>query len=71
MDLALLDLGQSIRLEPRSALGLLWLQTHFEASAWDLIGSGRVFLSRGSCQELCRDAEAAGLTLSCVTAMLS
>lgn len=70
MDLALLDLGESVRLQPCSVLGLLWLQTHFDAGAWDLIRSGRVRLSRGSREHLCRDAEAAGLTLSCVTAPL-
>ena len=66
MDLVLLELGTSFVLQPRSVVGLLWLQTHFEPSAWDLICSGSVRLSAATRQQLCGDAEAAGLRLSCL-----
>jgi len=64
MDLAVINSGQSLSLQPRSVLGLLWLQTHFEASSWDLICSGQARLRVETRDALCRDAEAAGLTLA-------
>ena len=70
VDLVLLELDGAYLLQHRSILGLLWLQTHFEPSAWDLICSGSLRLSAATRLELCRDAEAAGLRLSCLTAPL-
>lgn len=70
MDLVLLELDSAFLLQPRSVLGLLWLQTHFEPSAWDRIAAGSLRLSAVTRQELCRDALAAGLQLSCLAAPL-
>ena len=67
-DLALIELGPSFRLEPKSLLGLLWLQTHFESQSWDLICSGQARLSAGTRVALCSDAAAAGLQVSCLAA---
>ena len=64
MDLAVLSRGNSVVLQPRSVLGLLWLQTHFESSSWDLICSGQARLRAETRDALCRDAQAAGLELS-------
>ena len=67
-DLALLELKGSYLLQPRSIVGLLWLQTHFEPQSWDLICSGNVRLSAATRPELCADAQRAGLQLSCLAA---
>ncbi|MFZ9229349.1 MAG: hypothetical protein ACO24U_08335 [Prochlorococcaceae cyanobacterium] len=67
-DLALLELDGSYLLQPRSIVGLLWLQTHFEPQSWDLICSGKVRLSAATRSALCADAKSAGLHLSCLAA---
>jgi len=61
MDLSLIPLDSGYRVLPESALGLLWLQTHFEPETWDLICEGRVRLSTSSIGSLCADARDAGL----------
>ena len=43
---------------------MLWLQTHFETSTWDLICSGAVRLKAESCNHLCSDALEAGLNVA-------
>lgn len=63
MDLTLTPLSSGFRVLPASALGLLWLQTHFEPETWDLVCEGRVRLSAASIGSLCADARAAGLVL--------
>jgi hypothetical protein len=45
-------------------MGMLWLQTHFETSTWDLICSGTVRLKADSCHHLCSDARDAGLNVA-------
>lgn len=68
-DLSLTPKGDSYQLMPRSVLGTLWLQTHFETSTWDLICSGSVRLKAGSCDQLCRDALDAGLCVARIPAV--
>ena len=70
-DLSLTARGESesYQLMPRSVLGMLWLQTHFEANTWDLICSGAVRLTSGSCDSLCRDAIQAGLSVARIPAV--
>jgi hypothetical protein len=63
-DLSLTAKGDSYQLEPRSVMGMLWLQTHFETSTWDLICSGAVRLKADSCHLLCSDARDAGLNVA-------
>ena len=62
-DLSLTAKGGSYQLLPRSVMGMLWLQTHFESETWDLVCSGAVRLKTESCDHLCRDAIAAGLSV--------
>jgi hypothetical protein len=69
MDLSVTPQATGFRVQPRSALGLLWLQTHFEPQTWDLICEGRVRLSAASIHPLCADAVAAGLELQGVPAL--
>ena len=70
-DLSLTAKGDSFQLVPRSVLGMLWLQTHFETSTWDLICSGSVRLRAESCESLCRDAQLAGLMVARIPAVAS
>ena len=63
MDLAMAGVGSSYRLLPTSVLGLAWLQTHFETNTWELICSGAVRLQAACVEELCRDANQAGLAM--------
>ena len=63
-DLSLTAKGDSYQLLPRSVMGMLWLQTHFETSTWDLICSGAVRLKAESCNHLCSDALEAGLNVA-------
>lgn len=69
MDLALAGIGESYRLLPRSVHGTLWLQTHFETSTWELVCTGKVRLNASSTDQLCRDAQAAGLSVSRIPAL--
>ncbi|MFM1812653.1 MAG: hypothetical protein RLZZ336_1591 [Cyanobacteriota bacterium] len=68
LDLLLIEMGAAFLIQPRSILGVVWLQTHFEPATWDLICSGRVRLSACHQASLCADAEAAGLRLGCLRA---
>lgn len=60
-DLVLTEVQGGCRLQPQTVLGLLWIQTHFEASAWDLVCSGDVRISLSSSHALRQDAISAGL----------
>ena len=70
-DLSLTAKGDSFELMPRSVIGMLWLQCHFETSTWDLICSGAVRLKGKSCEALCRDASSAGLNVAKIPAVLA
>jgi len=63
-DLSLTAKGDTYQLLPRSVMGMLWLQTHFETSSWDLICTGAVRLKADSCDHLCSDATEAGLNVA-------
>ncbi|WP_438981903.1 hypothetical protein [Vulcanococcus sp.] len=63
-DLSLTAKGDTYQLLPRSVMGMLWLQTHFETNTWDLICSGAVRLKAESCDHLCSDAVDAGLNVA-------
>ena len=69
MDLSLTPLGDSYRLLACSVQGMLWLQTHFEATTWDLICTGKVRLNAATMGGLCSDACAAGLVVSRIPAL--
>ena len=62
-DLSLISRGDSFQLVPRTVLAMLWLQTHFESSTWELVCSGEVRISATSSRQLQRDASAAGLSV--------
>jgi hypothetical protein len=67
-DLTLIRRGDSFQLCAGSVFGILWLQTHFESSTWELVCSGQVRISAGSSVDLQDDALAAGLSVHRLTA---
>ena len=71
MDLRLISEGQAFRLQPESGHGMLWLQTHFEKSHWELLAEGLATLSPANVDELIEDASNAGLNLSPLPALSS
>ena len=50
---------------------MLWLQTHFEKSHWELLAEGLATLSPANVDELIEDASNAGLNLSPLPALSS
>ena len=56
MDLSLISEGQAFRLQPESVHGMLWLQTHFEMSHWELLAEGLATVSHSNADELIEDA---------------
>ena len=63
-DLALAQTPAGFRLMPCSTLGMLWLQTHFEAPHWGALAAGQVRVDPESGRQLRCDAEAAGLKVA-------
>lgn len=49
------------RLVVHSALGMLWLQLHFEPCHWDSLAAGRVELEPGTLAEFLSDCSSAGV----------
>lgn len=71
VDLTLVPLERSVKLLPGSVLGVLWLQTHFEARHWDRLIRGQTRLDQASAEQLRLDAERAGLRLCLLPAFRS
>ena len=51
----------SVRVQPRSVLGMLWLQTHFDDDAWDFLSYGAIAISGTDAIDLSQDANQSGL----------
>lgn len=64
MDLALAATSSGYRLQPASAMGMLWLQTHFEDKHWHHLAEGNVSVEESSADLIWDDATAAGLCVS-------
>lgn len=54
MDLLLASSHGGFRLKPQSALGMVWLQTHFDDAVWSHLATGRVQVSPSSADRLVR-----------------
>ena len=50
-----------VRIKPKSAHGMLWLQTHFVNEDWDSIALGQADLENKHADQLSQDASLAGL----------
>ena len=64
MDLLLASSHGGFRLKPQSALGMVWLLTHFDVAVWSLLATGWVLVCPSSADRLCQDALSAGLQVN-------
>ena len=64
VDLLLAPMDSTNRLIPASAIGMLWLQTHFADEHWDDLSRGLVALSPSCSESLIADALDAGLNVN-------
>ena len=67
MDICLLNIDNNLNksLQPTSAIGMLWLQTHFENDQWEALADNSVIISEENSKFLIEDATSAGLNVKC------
>ena len=67
MDICLITIDNNLNksLLPKSAFGMLWLQTHFENEQWESLSNSTVIISEENSQLLIEDATNAGLNIKC------
>ena len=67
MDICLITIDNDLNksLQPKSAIGMLWLQTHFEDDQWDALSNSAVIISEENSKLLIEDATNAGLNIKC------
>ena len=69
MDICLItiDNNSNKSLQPKSAIGMLWLQTHFENDQWEALSNSSVIISEENSKLLIEDAINAGLNIKSFT----
>ena len=67
MDIRLVTIDNNLNksLEPQTAIGMLWLQTHFENDQWEALSNSTVIISEENSKLLIEDATDAGLNIKC------
>ncbi len=67
MDICLITIDNNLNtsLQPKSAVGMLWLQTHFENDKWEALSNSAVIISEENSKLLIEDAMNAGLDIKC------
>ena len=65
MDICLINIDNNLNksLQARSAVGMLWLQTHFENDQWEALSNSTVIMSAENSKMLIEDASNAGLDI--------
>ena len=65
MDICLVNIDNNLNksLHPTSAIGMLWLQTHFENNQWEALSNNAVIISEENSKLLIQDATSAGLNI--------
>ena len=65
MDICLITIDNNLNksLQPKSANGMLWLQTHFENDQWDALSNSTVIISDENSKLLIEDATNAGINI--------
>ncbi len=71
MDICFIEFNEWIHLRVNSVHGMLWLQTHFDESQWEVIASQQVKLTKNNARALAQDATEAGLILNSVQSALN
>ena len=69
MDICLITIDNNLNksLQPKTAIGMLWLQTHFENDQWEALSNSTVIISEENSQLLIEDARNAGLNVECLS----
>ena len=69
MDLCLITIDNNLNksLQPQSAIGMLWLQIHFENDQWEALSNNTVVISDKNSKLLIEDAMNAGLNIKSFT----
>ena len=67
MDIRLVNIDNKLNksLQPQTAIGMLWLQTHFENDQWEALSDSTVIISEENSKLLIVDATNAGLNIKC------
>ena len=67
MDISLITIDNNLNksIQPHSASGMLWLQTHFENDQWEALSNSTVIISGENSKLLIEDATNAGLKIKC------
>ena len=67
MDICLITIDNNLNkfLQPKSAFGMLWLQTHFDDDQWEALSNSTVIISEENSKLLIEDATNAGLDIKC------
>ena len=67
MDICLITIDKNFNksIQPKSVIGMLWLQTHFENNQWEALSNSTVIISEENSQLLIEDATNAGLDIKC------
>ena len=65
MDICLITIDNNSykSIQPKTALGMLWLQTHFENNKWDALSNSTVIISDENSKLLIEDATNAGINI--------
>ena len=65
MDICLITIDNNLNksLQPQSAFGMLWLQTHFDNDQWEALSNSTVIISEKNSKLLIEDARNAGLDI--------
>ena len=67
MDICLITIDNNSykSIQPKTAVGMLWLQTHFENNQWEALSNSTVIISEENSKLLIEDATNAGLNIKC------
>ena len=67
MDICLITIDNNFNksLQAKSAVGMLWLQTHFENDQWEALSNSTIIISDENSKLLIEDATDAGLDIKC------
>ena len=65
MDICLVNIDNNFNksLKPKSVIGMLWLQTHFENDQWEALSNNAVIISKENSELLVADATHAGIKI--------
>jgi len=63
--LIIIDNNLNISLQPKTAIGMLWLQTHFDNDQWEALSNSTVIISEENSKLLIEDETNAGLDIKC------